>query len=198
MKSRAGPNAEQERRPGAAAFLDRFGADLDPVIDQKGFQTGVDEGGQRGREGPHRFGRAAGRRTALARRLGLAAGRRTLLARRRVGDRRREAARDGLAPAVDRLDVALPDLLLKQGIGHGDRRFWARHEEPHQQVVREQDEHEPEPGPARRHLRLPGTLRGSRPTVGRLDPPGRCGVAVASCLLSRRVHGHLLGRALAE
>ena len=131
---------EQERRPGVAAFLDRFGADLDPVIDQKGFQTGVHEGGQRGREGAHRFGARARRRAARSAGSPLAP---RSFRRRRVGDRRLEAARDGLAPAVDRLDVALSDLLLEQGIGHGDRRFRARHEEPHQQVVREQDEHEP-------------------------------------------------------
>ena len=51
---------EQQRRPGAAAFLDRFGADLDPVVDQKRFQAGVHEGGQRGREGAHRFGQRRG------------------------------------------------------------------------------------------------------------------------------------------
>ena len=35
--------AEKKRRQGTTAFLDRFGADLDPVIDQKGFQTGIDK-----------------------------------------------------------------------------------------------------------------------------------------------------------
>ena len=101
-----------------------------------------------------------------------------------------------LAPAEDRLDVALPDLLLKQGIGHGDRLGWAWHEEPHQQEVGEQDEHEPEPGPARWHRRLSGTRCGPRLLVGRRSPSGRCGVTIASRLLSRRVHRHLLGSAL--
>ena len=142
MKSRGRAKAKKERRQEAAAFLDRFGADLDLVIDQKCFQTGVYEGGQRRREGTHRFGQAAGappRSLAVwGSPLGAAP-----FARWRVGDRRREAARDGLTLAVDRLDVALCDLLLEEGIGHCDRRFGARNEEPHQQVVREQDEHEP-------------------------------------------------------
>ena len=45
--------AEKKCRPGAFTFLNRLGADLDPMIDQKGFQTRVYEGGQRGREGTH-------------------------------------------------------------------------------------------------------------------------------------------------
>jgi len=173
---------EQERHPGVAPFLDRFGADLDLVLDQKGFQAGIDKGGQCGREG--------------RRRLGLSARRRPLLTCRGIGDRRRKTAPEGLAPAEDRLDVALPDLLLKQGIGHGDRLGWAWHEEPHQQEVGEQDEHEPEPGPARWHRRLSGTRCGPRLLVGRRSPSGRCGVTIASRLLSRRVHRHLLGSAL--
>ena len=51
----------------------------------------------------------------------------------RVGDRRLEAACDGLALAVDRLDVAVGDLLLEEGIGHCDRLFRARHEQAHQE-----------------------------------------------------------------
>ena len=113
---------EEERRPGAAAFLDRLGADLDPVIDQECFQTRAHEGGERGREGGHRLGRSGGVAPPLLA-VGLAFGRGTRFACRRVGDRCLEAARDGVAPAVNCLDVALPDLLLEQGIGHGDRSF---------------------------------------------------------------------------
>ena len=126
---------------------------------------------------------------------GSAFGRRTLVARRRVGDRRLEAARDGVAPAVDRLDVALPDLLLEQGIGHGDRCFRAGCHQPHQQEVRDQDQQEPQPHLARRHLRGRGALRGSR------SGGGWRGIALGSCLLSRRAHDCLLlttGRATSE
>jgi len=68
----------------------------------------------------------------MASSMALAAGRRRWLARRRVSDRCLETARDGRVPAEDRLDVALCDLLLKQGIGYGDWRIWIRYEEPYQ------------------------------------------------------------------
>ena len=49
---------------------------------------------------------------------------------RRVGDRLLEAALDGVPLAVDRLDVARPDLFLEEGVGHLHGRFGAGEEEP--------------------------------------------------------------------
>src|SRR6185503_4471793 len=65
------PEPEEERRPGTAAFRDRLGADLDPVIDEECLQTGVYERGERGGEGARRLGQIGERRTLLSRRWGL-------------------------------------------------------------------------------------------------------------------------------
>src|SRR5262249_48224279 len=128
--------SEQEIKQGIAAFFDRFRADFDPVADQKCFQARVYEGWHGSREVTNRFGRvpknrgplalrfgfAAGRRTLFVSGSGLAAGHGTLFVRRRIGDRRLEAARDGLALAMNRFDVALADLLLEKCVGHCNRR----------------------------------------------------------------------------
>ena len=193
MKSRAGPNPNRSVAQGLPPSS--IGSALiSTPLSIKRLPTGVDEGGQRGREGPHRLWGAGSRAAPLGLPFArcspsLAVGRRSFLARRRVGDRRLEAARDGLAPAVDRLDVALPDLLLKQGIGHGDRRFRARHEEPHQQEVREQDEHEPEPGScpaASSPARYPSRLQ------ARCRPAGPARPVRSRCCVARRAEGVLL------
>jgi hypothetical protein len=134
---------EEERRPRAAAFLDRLGADLDPMIDQESFQTGAHEGGEMVVKELTALGGPGGVAPPLLVGRGLAFGRGTLFAGRRVGDRCLEAARDGVAPTVNCLDVALPDFLLEQGIGHGDRTFRARHQQPHQEEVHDQGDHEP-------------------------------------------------------
>ena len=68
MSSNAGPKPNRNVDQGLSLFLNRLGADLDPVIDQKCFQTRVDEGGQRGREGTHLFGLRS--RAAEVRNLG--------------------------------------------------------------------------------------------------------------------------------
>ena len=106
--------------------------------------------------------------------------------RPRVGDRRLETAPDGLALAVDRLDVTLLDLFLEESVGHCNRRFGARYENPHEPVVGEQDDNEPQPSLTRRHLRLSGSFRGL-PTVGRLNASGGRGITVPLRLLSGRL-----------
>ena len=63
----SGAKAEQDRRPRAAAFLDRLGADLHSVSDQQRLQSRVDERRNRGLEGLRCFRLTASRRTALAR-----------------------------------------------------------------------------------------------------------------------------------
>src|SRR5262249_51899265 len=124
--------SEQEVRYGIASFFDRFRADFDSVVDQKCFQARAYERGQGSREVTNRFGRVSKTRGPLARRFGLVAGRRTLFVcafglaagngtlfvRRRIGDRRLEAACDGLALAMNRFDVALADLLLEKCVGY--------------------------------------------------------------------------------
>jgi len=44
-EEQARAEAIEKRRQRTALFLDRFGTDLDPVIDQKRFQTGAYKGG---------------------------------------------------------------------------------------------------------------------------------------------------------
>ena len=77
-------------------------------------------------------------RTPLVRRLGLAAGRVHSPA---VGYVTGDAKRPVMVSPWLKIALTLPlrNLLLEEGIGHCNRRFRTRHEEPHQEVVREQD-----------------------------------------------------------
>jgi hypothetical protein len=181
--------AQQKRRPGVTALLDRLGHDLDAVRDQVPFQARVDERGQRGREGGDHFPGGRSARALGARALRLVRGRCILVGRGRIHDRRLEAAGYRVTLAVDHVDVALADLFLEQGIRHGDRAFRAGEQKADQQEVHEQGHGEPEPAAARRHVRRPGTLRRPRPRVAWLAAPGAPGISDTCFVRSGRAHG---------
>src|SRR5690606_8594283 len=96
-----GTEAEEERRPAAAADLDRLCADLHLMLDQKRLEPGVHEGGN---DGPERDARA---RLVLLEKAAARPGFRRCLGGswRRISYRRPEPSFDLLALAVDCLDV---------------------------------------------------------------------------------------------
>src|SRR5207237_4685437 len=94
-----------------AILLDQPGADLDMIVDEELLQAGIHEGGQGAGEGLRALRRSEGRGDV----------RRGLLARWRVRHRRLEASGEGVAAAVDRLDVPLLHLFLEERVRHRDR-----------------------------------------------------------------------------
>ena len=106
-----GPESVDQRRDGAALFLDGSGADLDVVIDEELLETRIDESGKRGCEPFRRPGRFA---------RGCQVGR-DLLARSGIRDVVPEPSRERVAAAVDGGDVLLLHFLLEERVGHGDR-----------------------------------------------------------------------------
>src|SRR5690606_12278647 len=149
---------KQQRPNGIHAGVDRLGADLDAVFDQEGFQARIDKRRQRGGKVGHltRFDLGAAAFFGVA----------FLMAGRRVDDRLLDLARNGIAAAIDLLDVAVFDLLFKKGVGYRDG-FRPGEQRLYQQVVAQQDQQEPEPDGAWR-------TGGGRPAAagGRASGPG--------------------------
>lgn len=137
---------EQQRQPGAAAGLDRLGADLHLVGDQQGLEPGIHEHRDRGRKP----GDAAWLVAGGSHDPGVV---RCSLGGRRIGHCLPEAALEVLALAVDRLDIPRGGLGLEDRIGYRDRRVGPREEVLHQQVVQGQDDQKRQPGTARRQAR---------------------------------------------
>src|SRR5690606_17927509 len=151
--------AEQQRPDKAAVLLNRFGANFDAVIDQKRFQSIVDERRQRRREvlylfrlGLFDFGRDRARVAVVCRSgvlfaswfrcvaAGLAAcfavcflgG--VFLLWRRIDHWLDELPRDRLSLAEDRFDVVLRYLFLEERVRNFDLGFLGREEIADEQI----------------------------------------------------------------